>query len=72
MKLLLALLLSTSSLSVLAQARCEADIHGFKIRNVYIMGDQYNGVANAYKHLSEETCLTPRRGNKPQIAHNRR
>jgi hypothetical protein len=42
-----------------AQVKCEANISGFKIRTVYIMGDQYNGVAWAYKHLSEETCLTP-------------
>jgi hypothetical protein len=42
-----------------AQVKCEANINGFKIHTVYIMGDQYNGVVWAYKHLSEETCLTP-------------
>ena len=42
-----------------AQVRCEASINGFKIHTVYIMGDQYNGVAWAYKHIAEETCLTP-------------
>ena len=42
-----------------AQVRCEANINGFKIHTVYIMGDQYNGVAWAYKHIAEETCLTP-------------
>lgn len=42
-----------------AEVKCEADINGFKIRTVYIMGDQYNGVAWAYKHIAEETCLTP-------------
>jgi hypothetical protein len=39
--------------------KCEASINGFKIRTVYIMGDQYNGVVWAYKHIAEETCLTP-------------
>jgi hypothetical protein len=39
--------------------KCEANINGFKIHNVYIMGDQYNGVVWAYKHIAEETCLTP-------------
>lgn len=42
-----------------AQVKCEANINGFKIHNVYIMGDQYNGVVWAYKHIAEETCLTP-------------
>jgi hypothetical protein len=42
-----------------AQVRCEANINGFKIHTVYIMGDQYNGVVWAYKHIAEETCLTP-------------
>ena len=59
MKFLIALLLLASSASVFAQSKCEASIHGFKIRNVYVMGGQYNGVAWAYKHLAEETCLTP-------------
>jgi hypothetical protein len=43
----------------LAQVKCEANINGFKIHTVYIMGDQYNGVVWAYKHIAEETCLTP-------------
>jgi hypothetical protein len=38
---------------------CEASVDGIKIRNVYIVGDQYDGVVWAYKHLAEETCLTP-------------
>jgi hypothetical protein len=42
-----------------AEVKCEANINGFKIHTVYIMGDQYNGVAWAYKHIAEETCLTP-------------
>lgn len=42
-----------------AQIKCEANINGFKIHTVYIMGDQYNGVVWAYNHLGEETCLTP-------------
>ena len=40
-------------------AVCEANINGFKIHTVYIMGDQYNGVVWAYEHIGEETCLTP-------------
>lgn len=39
--------------------KCEAGINGIKIKYVYIMGDQYNGVVWAYKHLAEETCFTP-------------
>jgi hypothetical protein len=39
--------------------KCEASVNGFKIHAVYIMGDQYNGVVWAYKHLAEETCLIP-------------
>src|SRR5260370_33977833 len=59
-KLLLALLLlAATAIPAHTQIKCEANINGFKIHNVYIMGDQYNGVAWAYKHLSEETCLTP-------------
>lgn len=42
-----------------AQVKCDASINGFHIRRVYIMGDQYNGVVWAYKHLGEETCLNP-------------
>jgi hypothetical protein len=38
---------------------CEANINGFKIHKVYVMGPQYNSVAWAYKHLADETCLTP-------------
>lgn len=42
-----------------AQTKCEANISGFKIRNIYITGDHYNGVVWAYKHIAENTCLTP-------------
>ena len=42
-----------------AEVKCEANINGFKIHTVYIMGGQYNGVVWAYKHIAEETCLTP-------------
>jgi hypothetical protein len=42
-----------------APVKCEANVNGFKIHNVYIMGDQYNGVVWAYKHIGEATCLTP-------------
>src|ERR1035437_6830275 len=58
MKRLLALALLLAP-AVHAQTKCEANINGFKIRTVYIMGDQYNGVNWAYKHIGEETCLTP-------------
>jgi hypothetical protein len=40
-------------------AKCEASVNGTKIRNIYIMGDQYEAVAWAYKHISQETCMTP-------------
>lgn len=39
--------------------KCEASINGAKIQKVYIIGDQYEAVLWAYKHLAEETCLTP-------------
>jgi len=56
------LILMASTLAV-GQApqhvKCEASINGFKIHTVYIMGDQYNGVVWAYKHIAEETCLIP-------------
>lgn len=42
-----------------AATKCEANLHGFRIRNVYVSGSQYNGVVWAYKHLSEATCMTP-------------
>lgn len=41
------------------QVKCVANVNGFTIRNVYIVGTQYNAVVWAYKHLSENTCLTP-------------
>jgi hypothetical protein len=53
------LLLSGFAILSYAQIKCQANINGFKIRTVYIMGDQYNGVVWAYKHIAEETCLTP-------------
>lgn len=42
-----------------AGTRCEANLNGFRIHNVYIVGSQYNGVAWAYKHIADATCLTP-------------
>jgi len=60
---LIGTLILTASTIALGQApqhvKCEASVNGFKIHTVYIMGDQYNGVVWAYKHVSEETCLTP-------------
>jgi len=44
---------------IYAQTKCEANIGGFKFNNVYIMGDHYSAVVWAYKHIAEETCLTP-------------
>jgi hypothetical protein len=41
------------------QVKCEASIEGFKIHNVYIVGSWYSGVAWAYKHIGEETCMNP-------------
>jgi hypothetical protein len=45
--------------SAFAQAHCTADIDGYKIHTVYVMGTSYKAVAWAYKHLSDESCLTP-------------
>ena len=62
MKLRLLLILACiSPVSLLAQERvkCEANVNGFKIHTVYIIGSQPNGVAWAYKHIGEATCLTP-------------
>ncbi|HEX3569641.1 MAG TPA: hypothetical protein VHU44_02345 [Acidobacteriaceae bacterium] len=42
-----------------AQTKCEANINGLKIRTIYIAGDHYNAVVWAYKHIAENTCLTP-------------
>ena len=42
-----------------AQTKCEANINGYKIKTIYITGDHYNAVVWAYKHLAENTCLTP-------------
>jgi len=42
-----------------AQVKCEADLHGFKIHAIYIVGSQSNAVVWAYKHIAEATCLTP-------------
>ena len=42
-----------------AQTLCQASINSFNVHTVYITGDQYNAVAWGYKHLSEESCLTP-------------
>jgi hypothetical protein len=39
--------------------KCEASINGLRIHNIFIVGNQYEGVAWAYKHISQETCLTP-------------
>lgn len=53
----LAFLLASST--AVAQTPCVANIDGFKIHTVYVTGTSYNAVAWAYKHLSEESCLTP-------------
>lgn len=45
--------------SAFAQVHCAADIDGYKIHTVYVMGTSYKAVAWAYKHLSDESCLTP-------------
>jgi hypothetical protein len=42
-----------------AQTKCEASLNGYRIRTVYITGNQFNAVVWAYKHLSDETCMTP-------------
>ncbi len=55
--LLLAVLASSGTAS--AQKKCTAAIYGYQIKTVYVTGDQYNAVVWAYKHLSEETCMTP-------------
>ncbi len=39
--------------------KCEANTNGFKIHSVYVTGTSYKAVEWAYKHLSEESCLTP-------------
>jgi hypothetical protein len=57
--LMVAIAFLTISASASAQVKCDASIGGQKIHSVYIMGEQYNGVAWAYKHIAEETCLTP-------------
>ncbi len=53
----------TVSIVAMGQApqstKCEANINGFKIHSVYVMGRHYNAVVWAYKHLAEWTCLTP-------------
>lgn len=67
MRYWLLLLLSTVSSALTAQTpladksstACQASINGFKIKNVYIKGDHYNAVVWAYKHIAEDTCLTP-------------
>jgi len=62
-KLTIAFLMLAVSVAAAGQgtskAKCEASINGAKIRNIYIMGNQYEGVAWAYKHISQETCMTP-------------
>jgi len=55
--LLLAVLAASGIAS--AQTKCEASINGYRIRTVYVTGNQFNAVVWAYKHLSEETCMTP-------------
>lgn len=61
--LIVALVLGLSCASAVGQSgrptKCEANINGFKIHTIYIVGDQYNGVVWAYKHIAEETCLIP-------------
>lgn len=57
------LVVTASSVAAAAQepsnVKCEASIDGTKIHNIYIMGEQYEAVAWAYKHISQETCMTP-------------
>jgi hypothetical protein len=57
--LILATLAAAFTSTALHAEKCEANINGFKIHNVFIAGDHRNGVIWAYKHLAEETCLTP-------------
>ena len=52
------LLLAAGSLAA-QSVKCEANISGFKIHKVYVIGDQFEGLKWAYHHLSEFTCLTP-------------
>ena len=57
-----ALLLLVSAVAIgqtTQNVKCEANINGFKIHSVYVMGRHYNAVVWAYKHLAEWTCLTP-------------
>ncbi len=59
MRLLAVLMLVSVTVVSTAQTKCDGSINGFRIHTLYVMGTQYNGVAHAYKHLSEETCFTP-------------
>jgi hypothetical protein len=45
--------------SAQTHVKCLASIDNFKIKTVYITGSQFNGVVWAYRHIAEETCLTP-------------
>ena len=58
-RLFFLVLLLSCSLYAQERIKCQASVNGLKIKTVYITGSQFNGVAWAYKHLSEETCLTP-------------
>jgi hypothetical protein len=60
-RVLLSLLLAVLATAAQAHAlaKCEANVNGYRISTVYVAGNHYNGVVWAYKHLSEETCLTP-------------
>lgn len=61
MKNLAKVLLVTGAVSgsCLHAQKCEANLNGFRIHNIYIAGTSYNAVSWAYKHISEESCLTP-------------
>jgi len=41
------------------RVKCGASINGFQIKTVYITGNHFPGVAWAYKHIADATCLTP-------------
>ncbi len=47
------------SAHVNALTKCQASVNGYKIKTVYVTGEHYSAVVWAYKHLSDETCLTP-------------
>lgn len=50
---------AASVLNAQPPVKCEASLNGYRMHTVYITGNHFNGVAWAYKHISEATCLTP-------------